>query len=71
MTVLDHTKDGVSTGGVSSEGEDVGVVCGNDSEGVWFSGEPGGSLHRPVKHHSLSQRQLGNAIMVPMVNSPS
>lgn len=66
-----RTKDGVPSGGVPAESEDVGVVCGHHGQRVRLPGEPRGPLDGAVEHHRLGQRQLGNAIVVAVVDSPS
>lgn len=66
-----RTKDGVPSWGVPAKREDVGVVCRHHRQRVRIPGQPHGPLDGTVEHHSLGQRQLGDSVVVAVVNSPS
>lgn len=65
------TEDGIPSGCVPTKGEDVRVVSRDHGERVGFSGQLCGSTNGLVEHHSFSQRQFGNAIVVAVIDSAS
>lgn len=67
----DRTEDGVAPGRVTAEGEDVGVVGGDYGQCVRLSGQLRGPLDGSVEHHRLGQGQLGYAVVVAVIDSPS
>lgn len=66
-----RTKDGVPSGRVTAEGEDVGMVSSDHGESVRLSGQLCGSLYGSVKHHRFRQSQFGYAVVVAVIYSPS
>lgn len=49
------TKDGIPSGRVTAEGEDVGVVSSDHGESVRLFGQLCGSLDGSVEHHRFCQ----------------